>query len=213
VHWNCFLDECNFEDFAGVLNQMGPDLAQLVGELTFDPEVVRARYIEERDKRIRDDGNDQYVEVTADFTSYVDDLYVEPGFTREPLTDEVDFTIVGGGFGGLPIRARMRLAGFDKIRIIERGGDVGGTIARDVNLYVFQTWVTGKVWDESTHCGPSKPGRGDRIQCRFVGAASKTISSRMVGPISIASSPVSAWGGQSVSWPWMGWSGHRSGPS
>jgi cation diffusion facilitator CzcD-associated flavoprotein CzcO len=106
---------------------MEADLAKLVGELKFDPEVVRARYIEERDKRIREDGNDQYVKVTAEFTRYVDDPYVEPGFTREPLTDEVDFTIVGGGFGGLLMGARMRQAGFDKIRIIERGGDVGGT--------------------------------------------------------------------------------------
>ncbi len=106
---------------------MEPDLAKLVGELTFDPDAVRARYIKERDKRIRDDGNDQYVKVTAEFTRYVDDPYVEPGFTREPLTDEVDFTIVGGGFGGLLMGARMRQAGFKKIRIIERGGDVGGT--------------------------------------------------------------------------------------
>jgi cation diffusion facilitator CzcD-associated flavoprotein CzcO len=106
---------------------MGPDLAKLVGALTFDPEVVRARYMEERDKRIREDGNDQYVKVTADFTRYVDDPYVEPGFTREPLTDEVDFTIVGGGFGGLLMGARIRQAGFNKIRLIERGGDVGGT--------------------------------------------------------------------------------------
>ena len=106
---------------------MEADLVKLVGELKFDPEVVRARYIEERDKRIREDGNDQYVKVTAEFTRYVDDPYVEPGFTREPLTGEVDFTIVGGGFGGLLMGARMRQAGFKKIRIIERGGDVGGT--------------------------------------------------------------------------------------
>ena len=31
------------------------------------------------------DGNDQYVEVKAEFSNYVDDPYVEPGFTREPL--------------------------------------------------------------------------------------------------------------------------------
>jgi cation diffusion facilitator CzcD-associated flavoprotein CzcO len=104
-----------------------PDLAKLLGTLSFHPEAIRARYVEERDKRVRDDGNDQYVEVTADFSRYVDDPYVEPGFSRDPLTDEVDFTIVGGGFGGLLMGARMRQLGFDKIRIIERGGDVGGT--------------------------------------------------------------------------------------
>ena len=45
--------------------------------------------------------NDQYVEITADFRHYIDDPYVDPGFTRAPLTDEVDVVIVGGGFGGL----------------------------------------------------------------------------------------------------------------
>jgi hypothetical protein len=33
------------------------------GGLDFDPEALRAKYQEERDKRIRVDHNDQYVEV------------------------------------------------------------------------------------------------------------------------------------------------------
>jgi hypothetical protein len=67
------------------------------GQLGFDPEALRARYRAERDKRIRSDGNDQYVEVKGDFSRYVDDPYVEPGFTREPLTDEVGVLVIGGG--------------------------------------------------------------------------------------------------------------------
>jgi len=35
--------------------------------------------------------------------------------------------IIGGGFGGLLAGARLREAGVDKIRIIEKGGDFGGT--------------------------------------------------------------------------------------
>ena len=31
---------------------------------------------------------EQYVEVKGDFSRYVDDPYVDPGFTREPLTDD-----------------------------------------------------------------------------------------------------------------------------
>ena len=46
---------------------------------------------------------------------------------REPLTDEVDVLIIGGGFGGLLAGARLREAGIDDIRIIEKGGDFGGT--------------------------------------------------------------------------------------
>ena len=88
---------------------------------------MRAKYREERDKRLRPDGNDQYVEVTAEFAHYVDDPYVEPGFNRDPLTDHVEVAIVGGGFGGLLTGARLREAGFDDIRLIEKAGDVGGT--------------------------------------------------------------------------------------
>jgi len=35
--------------------------------------------------------------------------------------------IIGGGFGGLLAGARLREAGVDKIRILEKGGDFGGT--------------------------------------------------------------------------------------
>ena len=62
----------------------------IYSNLGFDPDALREKYRQERDKRIRADGNDQYVEVTGKFAHYVDDPYVEPGFTREPLTDEVD---------------------------------------------------------------------------------------------------------------------------
>src|ERR1700726_2490086 len=96
-------------------------------EFDFDPESLRARYREERDRRIRPDGNEQYVEVKGDFSRYIDDPYVEPGFTRAPLNDAVDVVIIGGGFGGLLAGARLREAGMQDIRIIEKGGDFGGT--------------------------------------------------------------------------------------
>ena len=73
---------------------------QRTAGIDFDPEALRAKYREERDKRLRADGNEQYVEVKGDFSRYVDDPYVDPGFTRAPLTDAVDVVIIGGGFGG-----------------------------------------------------------------------------------------------------------------
>src|SRR5271155_1108593 len=96
-------------------------------ELGFDPDALRAKYREERDKRIRADGNDQYVEVKGDFSRYVDDPYVDPGFTREAIGETVEIVIIGGGFGGLLAGARLRQAGFEDIRLVEKGGDVGGT--------------------------------------------------------------------------------------
>ncbi|HET6470366.1 MAG TPA: NAD(P)/FAD-dependent oxidoreductase [Pseudomonadales bacterium] len=95
--------------------------------LGFDPDALRDRYRAERDKRVRADGNDQYREVTGEFARYLDDPYVEPGFQRAPLTDEVEVIVIGGGFGGLLAGARLREAGVRDIRIIEKGGDFGGT--------------------------------------------------------------------------------------
>jgi len=47
-------------------------------QLGFDPDVLRAKYRAERDKRVRADGNDQYIEVKGDFSRYIDDPYVGP---------------------------------------------------------------------------------------------------------------------------------------
>ncbi|MBV1930631.1 MAG: NAD(P)/FAD-dependent oxidoreductase [Porticoccaceae bacterium] len=96
-------------------------------ELDFDPEALREKYRQERDKRIRKDGMSQFQEPEGDFSKYIDDPYVAPGFTREALTDEVEVVIIGGGFGGLLAGARLRQAGVKDIRMIERAGDFGGT--------------------------------------------------------------------------------------
>jgi len=99
-----------------------------IEELGFDPAEIRQRYAKERDKRLRADGNNQYLEVTGQFAHYNDvDPYVEPGFTRPAIAEELDVIIVGGGFGGLMAAARLQQAGVTDVRIIERAGDFGGT--------------------------------------------------------------------------------------
>ena len=95
--------------------------------LGFDPGVLREKYREERDKRLRADANAQYVEVAGDFRHYVDDPYIEAPIDRAPLTDTVDALVIGGGFGGLLAAARLREVGVETIRILEKGGDFGGT--------------------------------------------------------------------------------------
>ena len=95
--------------------------------LGFDPDALRAKYRAERDKRLRADGNEQYLEVESALAHFVDDPYVAPGFEREPLTDEVEVVVIGGGFGGLLAGARLREAGIEDVRLLEKGGDFGGT--------------------------------------------------------------------------------------
>ncbi len=114
-------------------------------DLGFDPNALRAKYRAERDKRLKTEGNDQYQLIAGQFTHYLDDPYVPQGFTRAPLTDEVEVVVIGGGFGGLLAGARLREAGVQDIRVIEKGGDFGGTwywnrypgAACDIESYIY----------------------------------------------------------------------------
>lgn len=90
-----------------------------------DPDAVHARYRMERDKRLRADGNDQYVEPTGAFARLLDDPWT-PRVERAPLDCDVEVLIVGGGFAGLAAGARLRQAGVDDVRIVDGAGDVGG---------------------------------------------------------------------------------------
>ncbi len=91
-----------------------------------DQAAVHQKYLAERDKRLRSDGNDQYIEPTGQHARYLEDPYVAPT-PREPRTDEVTVAFIGGGFAGLVTGARLKQAGITDVCIIEKGGDVGGT--------------------------------------------------------------------------------------
>jgi thioredoxin reductase len=90
-----------------------------------DKEALLAKYIVERDKRLRADGNGQYLRVQGHLAHYLDDPYT-PFTEREPKTDHVTFAFVGGGFAGLVTGARLVEAGVKDVRIVEKGGDFGG---------------------------------------------------------------------------------------
>ncbi|WP_334164140.1 flavin-containing monooxygenase [Phenylobacterium sp.] len=124
---------------------MSETLDRTGDDLGFDPDALRDKYRAERDRRLRADGSQQYVEIAGAFAHYLEDPYVEPGFSRAPLTDEVEVVVVGGGFGGLLAAARLREQGVADIRIIEKGGDFGGTwywnrypgAACDIESYIY----------------------------------------------------------------------------
>jgi cyclohexanone monooxygenase len=90
-----------------------------------DKERLRQKYQEERDKRLRADGNDQYVQVAGQFAHYLEDPYTSV-VPREAKTDHVTFAFIGGGFAGLATAARLSEVGITA-RIVEKGGDFGGT--------------------------------------------------------------------------------------
>lgn len=120
-------------------------MQEILSDLNFDLDELRKKYKEERDKRIRPEGSSQYQKVEGEFSFYLDDPWVESGFQREPISDDIDVLVVGGGFGGLLTGAYLRKAGIASIRHIERAGDFGGVwyynrypgVACDIEAYTY----------------------------------------------------------------------------
>ena len=141
--------------------------------MAFDVDALRQKYALERDRRLRPDGVAQYVEITGQFAGFADDPWSDPQFARDPLSDEVDVAIIGAGFGGLLIGARLRELGVQSIRLIDKAADVGGTwywnrypgIACDVEAYVYMPLL-----EELGYIPTEKYAKGDEIftHCRRI---------------------------------------------
>jgi cyclohexanone monooxygenase len=93
----------------------------------FDPDALRKKYDDERSKRLRSDGEDQYIEASDSLNYMICVPRENMQSSRAPIQDEVDVLIIGAGFGGLLAGARLREAGVQNFKIIDAGGDFGGT--------------------------------------------------------------------------------------
>ena len=88
---------------------------------------------------------------------------IEP-FTPPPRKERApSIAIVGAGIGGLCMGARLRMAGFEDIVIIDKASDVGGVwhynkypgIACDINTYLYQySFFKNAAWTRSKPDGP-----------------------------------------------------------
>ena len=90
------------------------DQPQALQNPAIDKERLRQRFLEERNKRLRPDGNDQYLRVAGQLAHYLDDPYT-PVTERDPKTDHVTFYASGFEVG----TEYRRHTGFD---LTGRGG-------------------------------------------------------------------------------------------
>ncbi len=94
---------------------------------SFDAEELRKKYEKEKSKRLRRDGEGQYMEAAGEFEDFVKDPYVKAPLERDPVTEDVEVAIIGAGFGGLITAIKLRKAGVKSFRMIDEAGDFGGT--------------------------------------------------------------------------------------
>ncbi|MZD53638.1 NAD(P)/FAD-dependent oxidoreductase [Streptomyces sp. SID5606] len=137
---------------------------------------LRRRYRLERERRVRPDGTRQYLSADAEFGFYDEDPYATRTGERDPLRDHVDVAVVGGGFGGILAGARLRQQGVERIRVVEKGGDLGGTwywnrypgIHCDVESHVYLPLL-----DETGYVPEWKYAPGEEIRRHAVRIAEK----------------------------------------
>ncbi|HVA41152.1 MAG TPA: NAD(P)-binding protein, partial [Candidatus Binataceae bacterium] len=86
----------------------------------------REKYRQERDKRIRSEGQTQYVRPIGDFAeNYAADPHT-PVAPRSPLAEDIDVAIVGAGWTGILAAYQLKKAGVGNIRTIDHAGGFGG---------------------------------------------------------------------------------------
>ncbi|WP_217566858.1 NAD(P)/FAD-dependent oxidoreductase [Streptomyces sp. GbtcB7] len=91
-----------------------------------DHAALRAKYLLERDKRLRGEGQKQYLEAEGEFEEYYEADPYTPVVPRPPISQDIDVAVLGGGLSGLITAARLKQAGVAGFRVIELGGDFGG---------------------------------------------------------------------------------------
>ena len=76
--------------------------------LPFDPSQLKEKYLAERDRRLaRGQGVEQYTVLDGPLSHFLVDPWIEPGFSRNPVKEEVDVVIIGGGYGAQSVAVRL----------------------------------------------------------------------------------------------------------
>lgn len=139
-----------------------------------DHAALRAKYLLERDKRLRGEGQKQYLEAEGEFEEYYEADPYTPVVPRPPISQDIDVAVLGGGLSGLITAARVKQAGVTGFRVIELGGDFGGAwywnrypgIQCDTDCYCYLPML-----EEVGYIPKQKYSFGDEVfeHCRRIG--------------------------------------------
>jgi len=143
-----------------------------------DIEALQAKYKFERDKRMRVDGEGQYMAPVGGHDRFIThDPFATETNDRAPLTDEVEVLVLGGGWTGLLASVRLQEQGVDDIRIIDDGSDFGGTwywnrypgAQCDIESYVYIPLLeeTGYIPKEKYSYAPEMHEHAQRIAKKY----------------------------------------------
>lgn len=99
-------------------------------DTTLDYDALQARYLEERDKRLKVAERSKYFALEGSLAERFDkDIWAPGDGARDPVVREFEAVVVGGGFGGMLAAGNLRKHGIaaEDLCIVERGADFGGT--------------------------------------------------------------------------------------
>jgi cyclohexanone monooxygenase len=91
-----------------------------------DIPVLREKYLQERDKRLRPEGQSQYLRTVDDFADQYEVDPHMPMSPRAPISEDLDVAIVGAGWSGILAGYYLKQAGVTTFRNIDLAGDFGG---------------------------------------------------------------------------------------
>jgi cation diffusion facilitator CzcD-associated flavoprotein CzcO len=91
-----------------------------------DIPTIRGKYKQERDKRMRLEGQKQYVRPIGDFAKVYEGDPHMPVVPRDPISEDLDVAIIGAGWTGLLAAYQLTKAGVTTFRNIDHAGDFGG---------------------------------------------------------------------------------------
>lgn len=91
-----------------------------------DIPALKKKYREERDRRLRRDGQEQYLKADDDAThTYERDPYTAET-ARDAVHEDLDVVVLGGGWSGILAGVHLRRNGIASFRHIDHAGDFGG---------------------------------------------------------------------------------------